>query len=633
MDQIAKNLAAQKGLQAQAQVGGGLPTIKQKNDQAAQLMLAQTAMAGKGAMPRPMMQAQPAQQQQDQEEPEEAPVQGAADGGIMHVPVHKDMFNFATGGIVAFAGDGPQGQKVKDEAANQTAAYLAGIELQNQANAAPPGEASYTPEPAPSPAPVNAPVPAPVVNDPNAAQRAATRADLARLPAAALDVLQSPMASTLNLAGATASGIGNIGAKVINALTDKDVLPTNMNLNPGFSPTPFSDRLNTPTAAPSSPYKNTTPAVANPSTGSASTQPGTMAEYVPRRPLPASSTPGGINTGTITPPVGNIGAHPGNPTASPSNALPVSNEQTTAAKDYHDQQLARAKAEQDLLDNSKPKSREDLIKSELDLQKLFHIGDYEKLTKDLLAEREKRHNEDKAGRGWNDAMAQLAAFTRPGARWSDVIGTDVRSKAVHEQEDKDFYDVQDKYLDAINKAAEARNEGSVTRIHATELEQTKARQEAVKAVMQSKGIGLNAAEHYIATLNTNAVAKYGHDVSRMNAAERAASQLEIASLKRQAQLDNFDRNYGAALNKTEYGSLSKERAKLQADLAPLAGADQNLAFIKGKKDRLQEIETRMEQIQNAFLGGIANNAAGSTSAPTAKKATYRMENGQIVPNK
>ena len=188
-------------------------------------------------------------------------------------------------------------------------------------------------------------------------------------------------------------------------------------------------------------------------------------------------------------------------------------------------------------------------------------------------------------------------------------------------------------IDAVNKAAEARNEGSVTRIHATELEQTKARQEAVKEVMKSKDMGLNAAEHYVATLNTNAVAKYGHDVSRMNAAERTASQLEIANLKRQSLLDNFERNYGAALNKTEYGSLSKERAKLQSDLAPLAGADQNLAFIKGKKDRLQQIETRMEQIQNAFLGGIANNAAGSTSAPTAKKATYRMENGQIVPNK
>jgi hypothetical protein len=313
--------------------------------------------------------------------------------------------------------------------------------------------------------------------------------------------------------------------------------------------------------------------------------------------------------------------HPGNPATSPAAALPATSEESIATKDYHDQQAARLKAEQDLLNDSRPKGREELIKSELELQKLFRIGEYEKLTKDLLTERERRHNEDKAGRGYNDAMAQLAAFARPGARWSDVIGTDVRSKAGHQQEDKEFYDAQDKYLDAINKAAEARNEGSVSRIHAAELEQTKARHDAVKEVMKSKDMGLNAAEHYVATLTNNAVNLFGHKVHQqvgMAQAAAAANRGDVAE-------KNANTNFIRAILSTDvqYKKYSEMIPKLQQQLNFPNVSDEFkkgvAAQLKTAQDYVTGAETKAGLVQS---GGI----------PTVQpKPNFKMVNGQIVP--
>ena len=626
IDQITKNMAAQKGLQAQAQVGGGLPTIKQKQDQAAQLLLAQAAMAGKGAMPHPMMQAQPAQnQQQDQEEPEEMPAQTAAYGGIMHAPVHEHMFNFAPGGIVAFSGK--DDQRVIDEAKNQTDAYLAGLELQNQANAAPPGETSYTPAvgtPAPAPAPA-----------PQAAIQAAPQYQ--PLP---------PKAES------TAGELFNaLGLDKFRNFISENVAQHNMtdqaqwDQKPGMfeklTPDQRKARLDAMNSTLSGATQGLQPRVVTDPTEiakleaartgqAASAAPAGIPGIVTAAPAAPGGIntgpvkpPGGINTGPVKPPASNIGTHPGNPATSPAAALPATSEESVATKDYHDQQNARLKAEQDLLDDSKPKGRDELIKSELELQKLFHIGDYEKLTKDLLAERERRHNEDKAGRGYNDAMAQLAAFARPGARWSDVIGTDVRNKAGHQQEDKEFYDAQDKYLDAINKAAEARNEGSVSRIHAAELEQTKARHEAVKEVMKSKDMGLNAAEHYVATLTNNAVNMFGHQVQEKVGMAQAAAANNRADIAQQ----NADTQKIKAILSTDitYKKYSELIPKLQQQLNFPNVSDEF------KKGVAAQLKTAQDYVTNSEIKAGLLQSGGIPTVQPNSKPNYKMVNGQIVP--
>jgi len=109
-----------------------------------------------------------------------------------HVPEH--MYKFKEGGILAFAENDPDNRK------------------------------GTVPEPS--------------------TQAKSDRASLLKLPAAALDVVQSPIAGALNLIGMGVSGAQNIGNRVVNAVTGKDSLSTNLDYNPKFSATPFSDMLN-----------------------------------------------------------------------------------------------------------------------------------------------------------------------------------------------------------------------------------------------------------------------------------------------------------------------------------------------------------------------------------------------------
>jgi len=126
-EQINKALAAdarQKALQGDQ--GGPPPTIAQKTQQMSGILALQNAQRNAmgapvpaavtpaGGIPRPVPQPSAIPTtggQEEQAEPEQAQAEQAASGGIMHAPVDPRMFNFANGGIVAFASKG----KVEDE--------------------------------------------------------------------------------------------------------------------------------------------------------------------------------------------------------------------------------------------------------------------------------------------------------------------------------------------------------------------------------------------------------------------------------------------------------------------------------------------------------------------------------------
>jgi len=127
-EQINKALAAdarQKALQGDQ--GGPPPTIAQKTQQMSGILALQNAQRNamgapvpgavvpSGGIPHPVPQPSATPNmgaQEEQAEPEQAPTeQAAAGGGIMHAPVDSRMFNFADGGIVAFASKG----KVEDK--------------------------------------------------------------------------------------------------------------------------------------------------------------------------------------------------------------------------------------------------------------------------------------------------------------------------------------------------------------------------------------------------------------------------------------------------------------------------------------------------------------------------------------
>jgi len=83
---------------------------------------------GIGALPQGMPQGQPAPQQAPQMPPQQAPAQGApqavmtaAGGGLMSLPVDPRMFEYGSGGVVAFE-EGGEVEEDDDEGADEAAA-------------------------------------------------------------------------------------------------------------------------------------------------------------------------------------------------------------------------------------------------------------------------------------------------------------------------------------------------------------------------------------------------------------------------------------------------------------------------------------------------------------------------------
>jgi len=69
------------------------------------------------------------------------------------------------------------------------------------------------------------------------------RLALLKLPAAAADVVQAPMAGVLNLGGAAINGVRNLGNRVVNAITGEPTLGTNWEAERSFGLTPFYDQI------------------------------------------------------------------------------------------------------------------------------------------------------------------------------------------------------------------------------------------------------------------------------------------------------------------------------------------------------------------------------------------------------
>lgn len=73
-------------------------------------------------------------------------------------------------------------------------------------------------------------------------QSQADRLALLRAPTAVLDVVQAPAAGALNLVTAAGEQVVNVGGRLINAVTGREVAPTDVR-GPRFSYTPFYDRF------------------------------------------------------------------------------------------------------------------------------------------------------------------------------------------------------------------------------------------------------------------------------------------------------------------------------------------------------------------------------------------------------
>ena len=163
----------------------------------------QNALVGGQIQQQQQQQAQQAMMQMAQQQAAAQKPPGPlqlAQGGIAALPADNmhNMGRYAHGGVIGFAGDGEEGSKVPKSDKEKEA---------------------------------------------EAKQILMDQLNLMRLPAAAADVFQAPVAGLANLGGSALSGIQNFSNRAINALMGSKNLPTDKDYNPNYSLTPFYDKI------------------------------------------------------------------------------------------------------------------------------------------------------------------------------------------------------------------------------------------------------------------------------------------------------------------------------------------------------------------------------------------------------
>lgn len=163
----------------------------------------QNALVGGQIQQQQQQQAQQAMMQMAQQQAAAQKPPGPlqlAQGGITSLPADNmhNMGRYAHGGVIGFAGDGKEGSEVPKSDKEKEA---------------------------------------------EAKQILMDQLDLMRLPAAAADVFQAPVAGLANLGGSALSGIQNFSNRAINALMGSKNLPTDKDYNPNYSLTPFYDKI------------------------------------------------------------------------------------------------------------------------------------------------------------------------------------------------------------------------------------------------------------------------------------------------------------------------------------------------------------------------------------------------------
>lgn len=565
LEQLTKALQNQAGSQAQqAQQSTPQGTISDRIEQAAGLAALQAAQ-----------QRQAAQQMQQQASQPRMPVpegitqpqaQSDAEYGVASAPMDSDMFNFAPGGIVTFANpEKEKKQLVKDE------------------------------------------------DEAKAKQREADRRALLEPLAAVGDIVQLPVAAGYNLLADTASGAEGFLNRVGSALTGENINTQTDGQVGGkfrFSPTPFTDMLRQPTSREVA-QKQTQQAVidADPETQK-------LARLAANPPAAQNMNPAlQPNRNVPPPPAANTGINTGKPPAPPApGGPPTGIAATLAAMQNLPQQTAFDKAIEDARKSVEGTSRDQKIADELALQKALGIGTFEKQQQQMYEDNKARQAKIEAGRGERDFLAQLAAYSRPGANWSQVVERDIASKSAALLEDKQFADSQNKLLTDMQRTAEERRVGTANSIRAAEAAEKKTKQEMLHYIMQSQGVNLQVAQKILGdTLNAQ-VQMRGQDFQRQVGMANIDAKLEIASVKADlaaqklaATLANMDTANKIKLNNSDtYKKLEARIAGLDQQIKYQTNPDgtpKDVEKVGKLKNDLADLKTQQATLATNILGG------------------------------
>jgi hypothetical protein len=578
LEQLTKALQNQAGSQAQqAQEASPQGTISDKIQQAAGLAALQ---AGQQRQAAQQMQSQASQAQMPVPEGIAQPqVQPEADyGGVASAPVDSEMFNFAPGGIVAFANpEKEKKQLVKDEEEErlrkQTEMYVAGAQEAAKQRAidtanAPPKE---------------------VPTEDAAMGMSTGPAKVNPLSRMLLDPLK-----------AAASGISSLVSRPT---------PQTMMLDKGEAPA----------AAPM-----TAPAVAPANRPAVSEAQATMLAG-PQAAVPPSAPP------PPPPPVKNTGIATGKPPAPPAPGGPPTGIQATlAAMQNMPQQVAFNKAIEDARKSTEGTTREQKIADELALQKALGVGTFEQQQMKMLEENKARKEKTDAGRGQRDFFAQLATYSKPGANWSQVMERDIASKSAALLEDEQFANSQNKLLTDIQRTAEERRVGTANSIRAAEATEKKTKQEMLTFIMKEMGVNMQVAQKILGdTLNAQ-VQMRGQDFQRQVGMANVDAKLEIASVKADMAAQKLAATLAGAdtANKIKL-SNSDPYKKLEARIAGLDqaikynsnpdGTPKDVEKVGKLKTDLADLRTQQATLAANILGGGGIGTLPQSTSTTGTK--------------
>jgi len=513
----------------------------------------------------------------------QAQPQPEAESGVASAPVDSEMFNFAPGGIVAFANDlDKKKQLVKED-------------------------------------------------EEKAKQREADRRALLEPLAAVGDIVQLPVAAGYNLLADAASGTEGFLNRVGSALTGENVNTQTDNQVGGkfrFSPTPFTDMLRQPTSREAAKQQAQQAAVA------ADPETQKLARLAANPPAAQNTNPAlqpNINVAPPPPAAVNTGINTAKPPApSAPSGPPTGIAATLAAMQNMPQQAAFDAAIADARKSVEGTSREQKLKDELELQKALGIGTFEKQQQQMYEENKARQAKIDAGRGQRDLFAQLAAYSRPGANWSQVVERDIASKSAALLADEQFANSQNKLLTDIQRTAEERRVGTANSIRAAEATEKKTKQEMLHYIMQSQGVNLQVAQKILGDTLQSQVQMRGQDFQREVGMANVDAKLEIASVKADMAAQKLAATLAGmdTANKLKL-SNSDPYKKLEARIAGLDqaikyntnpdGTPKDVEKVGKLKNDLADLKTQQATLATNILGGGGIGTLPQSTSGTGTK--------------
>jgi hypothetical protein len=353
----------------------------------------------------------------------------------------------------------------------------------------------------------------------------------------------------------------------------------------------------------------------------------------PNRNVPPPPPPPAVNTGINT---GKPPAPPAPPAASATAGIEtlINQMYNMPERNKFGQLINEARANMVTTPQSK------LIEDELELQKTLGIGTFGKQQQQMYEDNKARQAKNEAGRGQRDFMAQLAAYSRPGANWSQVMERDIANKSAALMEDQRFADAQNKLLTDIQATAEAQRVGTASTVRAAKAKEKETKEKMLDLIMRLTGDDAKIAQSILGDTLKAAVSMYGNDLqykaSMANTAANAASKSEKLLLDRERQI--LRANEGLKQIEARNQDLLNKNADYKGYVKIRQGLEQNLNYITDEAKRaktLEQIDSYNQKISDITTKIIGGGGGGISTLPQQKTTSdvYNATTGKVEPRK